>query len=651
MQIKNLSLKKRLVLSFVGVVILASVLSAAIFTLALVGTMKSSTREKLQETLKVADQRVNDISRGLEIYTDLISSDMTFGQLLSFDSSLAIQQKISEFQQLSHADVVAFLPNPQQYVQIKDQLFVNLGNEGLASDLKASKPILQLLKNAGEKAQKGWIQIQDRLFVFAMKSVLHFGANMGVVFLARTAGDDLSKDIASATGTDIVLLDSKQVFGASLSKGEANEFKLPEMERYGRPTEPQLLVEDYEVLGQSFFSLFSSIEDVEGKPVGRFALLVSTDSIRKAQNSTLRRVFLVATLTALLSALIGFLLARAISNPIQSITRWIQKITEREDLSIRVPDNFKAEIGIMAGAFNRLIARLQDAREKLAASERRMKQELTMASTVQEMLFPTRDVKFRKLELSSFIDASTETGGDWFGYAEDRNQKNVSVMIGDVTGHGMPAALITAIANGFFQGVRETNDALQLATNDSIGSSTKKIGEAAMKMIQSQRLDWPLSTAQMLSILNQILLESTHGSLLMTFFASVFHAENLELRYANAGHNRPFLIKRSEDKGIQISVLPSPPSRRLGENSEVKYEENRVFLEPGDVVTWYTDGLLECENQGGQAYGKRRLLQIMRRIAQSSAKEINEKVIADAYSFFGDVPRKDDVTLVVGKVL
>jgi len=649
--LSKLSLKKRLVFSFVGVVLFSAALNALIFTVVLVGTMKKSTREKLTETLKVAFQRLDDITRGLEIYTDLISSDMTFGQILSFDSSLAITQKIGEFQRLSNADVVAFIPKPEQYLQIKNKIFINSGKEALVPSLKKSDLIRNLLHKAEKNTQKGWSLFVDNLFIFAMKPVLHFGTNMGVIFLARQAGHEFAQDIASATGTGIVLFNESKVFGTSLKLND-KALKIPEMEVYGTAAKVEKLVEDYNVEGQSYFSLFAPITNIENEYIAKLALLVSTGSIREAQHRTLRRALVVAALTTILSALIGYILARAISNPIQNITRGIQNITERGDLSIRIPGRFGAEIGILASSFNRLLGRLQETSEKLAASEQRMKKELTMASTVQEMLFPPKVIRYGDLELASFIDSSTETGGDWFGYAQDRLEKNVSVMIGDVTGHGMSAALITAITNGFFKGVQEAEDAFRLSLADSKNNSQlKKEIQKTRTEVATLNGDGFLSTAEMLAILNRILLESTQGNLLMTFFASVLDLKQMKLRYANAGHNRPFLCKIEGGKVVKSTVLMSPPSQRLGERAKVQYEESQQELSQGDMILWYTDGLLECENPHGEAFGKRRMLQLIRKYGHLPAEEVCRHITSIAYEFFEDVPRKDDITLVVGKIL
>jgi len=269
-----------------------------------------------------------------------------------------------------------------------------------------------------------------------------------------------------------------------------------------------------------------------------------------------------------------------------------------------------------------------------------------MASTVQEMLFPERVMQIGKLSVASFIDTSTETGGDWFGYGQDRSERNATILIGDVTGHGMPAALITAITNGFFKGIQEAEDGIR----EMFSAGEIEPGAALDQMAKMLTQGSVLGTHNMLEILNDIILGSARGSLLMTFFASVYESQGNLLRYANAGHNRPFLCRRREEK-VDISVLPSDPSGRLGEGKDVKFVENQIQLSKHDLVIWYTDGILECENVKEEMYGKRRMMKVLRNNFDRGPEEICQRLIQDAYSFYADVPRKDDITLVVGKVL
>jgi serine phosphatase RsbU (regulator of sigma subunit) len=650
---RELSLRPKLIVAFAGVVLLSGILSSIVYSLVLVATMKKSAKEKIEETAKVATHQVDQKARGLEIYADLIAADITFGQVLSFDSSMAISQKMEEFKKLSQAEVVAFVPQAERYVQIKDSIFVNQGEENLVPILKEFEWAKRMNQESDGTGRKGWARLGEDIYLLAIKPVLHFGANMGSIILAQRTSDTLAKEIASAAGADVMLISPTRIMGSSLAVGERGGEIFSAVSKQAFGFSGNKVVDALSMAKSTYFSLFAPIYDFDGKPISTLGIFVSHAVIKEAQNKTLRQVLLMAAVAAVLSAVIGFLLAQAIATPLHTMTGAILSIIEKGDLGIRIKGEYGAETGILTRSFNRLLQQLQEAHEKLAASERRMKQELTMASTVQEMLFPERLVRFDTLELASFIESSTETGGDWFGYAQDRSGQRVSVMIGDVTGHGMPAALITAITNGFFKGVHEVEDKVWQALAELHASGGTSEGASAVETVLANlRGKRRLTTADLLHVLNSLLLDSTHGSLLMTFFASVYDRESRELRYANAGHNRPFVcrVNGSANGLIGVTVLPSPPSNRLGESKDLTFVENIEKVNPGDFVLWYTDGLLECENSSGEMYGKRRLMNVLKKMAAASAEQVRDAVIQDARKFFGDQPRKDDITLVVAKI-
>lgn len=614
----HLSLKQRLTLAFAAVVLFAAVLSATTFIVFLMRSMKKSAQDQLRETLKVAQAKVEEVARGYEIYTDLISSDMQFGQLLAYDSAQGIQMQVEMFQKMSQGDLVGFVPRPEQYEQIKEEIFLNKDLPDLKRALKAWAPTSTLLDFGQSEGKKGWIELGQQLYIFAAKPILHFGTNMGFVFIGEPASHSLSQKIAQSTGTEIVLGHASVPVGSSFELTEGVTTLLKE-KLFSAQTAG--LVEKIAVNKKEYSALSEVLLNDHKTPVGSLSVMVSNEQLKKTRADTLKQAVVIALITAALSALLGSWIARAISTPLQKITQGIERITQTQDLSVRVEGEFgKTEIGVLANSFNGLLGQLEVANEKLAQSERRMKQELTMASTVQEMLFPVRSVRYGNLDLASFIEASTETGGDWFGYACDEQEKNVQVMIGDVTGHGMPAALITAICNGFFRGIQSTQ-------NENI------------------------RTDHMLEQLNVMLRETTQAKLLMTFFASTYNTQTQRLSYANAGHNRPFVLKKNAEGSVKSSILKSPPSERLGESAAVKYEEQHLQLEKGDLVVWYTDGILENTNAAGVQYGKQRLLKLIEKNFTASPKELVELIVNDAHHFYDNFQRADDITLVLGRVV
>jgi serine phosphatase RsbU (regulator of sigma subunit) len=89
---------------------------------------------------------------------------------------------------------------------------------------------------------------------------------------------------------------------------------------------------------------------------------------------------------------------------------------------------------------------------------------------------------------------------------------------------------------------------------------------------------------------------------------------------------------------------------RLGDDPTSRYEAKTTELLPGDVVVWYTDGIVECESPTGEEYGEKRFRASVRRAAALDASEMRDSIVSDANAYFGETSRKDDITLIVGRI-
>jgi serine phosphatase RsbU (regulator of sigma subunit) len=175
----------------------------------------------------------------------------------------------------------------------------------------------------------------------------------------------------------------------------------------------------------------------------------------------------------------------------------------------------------------------------------------------------------------------------------------------------------------------------------------------------------------------------------MTCFAAIIDVKKRLVTYANAGHIFPYLYREAAQQAgtqpqassqSQAGVQPEASSQsqaaaqpqagvqiqtgeaqgqfgclmtrgnRLGDLAESKYAAKQMELLPGDLLVWYTDGLVECEGPNGEQYGEKRLRAAIRKVAQREPAAIRDTVLADAMQFFGERPRKDDVTMVIARV-
>jgi serine phosphatase RsbU (regulator of sigma subunit) len=305
----------------------------------------------------------------------------------------------------------------------------------------------------------------------------------------------------------------------------------------------------------------------------------------------------------------------SISKPIKQLA-WKADQIARGDLEARADVDTRDEIGLLAENFNFMADQIAILLQQ-TAEKAKIEQELEVAKAIQETLVPS-DAPVRKstLTFAGFYQPAAQTGGDWWTWAELAGGK-ILVVIGDVTGHGVPSAMITAAAKAACDVARHVH-------NDDV------------------------TVTRLLEIMNHAIFESAQRRFVMTCFASIVDTKTRTITYANAGHNFPYLFRPGEGKGEFGSLMIR--GNRLGDDPASRYEAKTTDLVAGDVLVWYTDGIVECEDANGDEYGEKRFRQSVRKAAALDAREMRDAIIAEATTYFGDVPRKDDITMVVGRI-
>jgi sigma-B regulation protein RsbU (phosphoserine phosphatase) len=285
------------------------------------------------------------------------------------------------------------------------------------------------------------------------------------------------------------------------------------------------------------------------------------------------------------------------------------------DLESTVPHAFTAEHERMLVTLGSYVAiALENARlyEEARESERRLRNELDTAREIQRQLLPTGAREVPGLDLAAAYVPARELGGDFydfFPYGEGR----LGFALGDVSGKGTAAALYGSLAIGT---VREI-----VAVH---------AGEPA----------------SMLALLNQRLLTARLDSRFIAMLFAVFDASTRKLTLANAGGPYPLLVRAGQVQVIRLNGVP------LGLIPGTEYDETTVELEPGDVVLFASDGILESENAALEEFGPQRLSALLAGLSpEDSAEQIAEQILqaTDAHSGVGFAPH-DDRTLVVLRV-
>ncbi len=245
------------------------------------------------------------------------------------------------------------------------------------------------------------------------------------------------------------------------------------------------------------------------------------------------------------------------------------------------------------------------------------KKALALAGKVQKNLIPNAAPDIKGLDVAGRSDSCEEVGGDYFDYfaGSDDHPANLKVVVGDISGHGVDAALLMTSARAFIR------------------------MEAAQ----------PVGPAQMVSSMNRNLsVDMGETGHFMTLFLLEIDPEAQTARWVRAGHDPALVFIAQQDKFEELTG----PGLPLGVDEDFDYAEYSLTRLPtGTVIALGTDGIWEATDPAGRAFGKKRLRTVIRENAQHNSKKILEAVFKAVSEFTRGVPPHDDVTLVIVKVV
>lgn len=247
--------------------------------------------------------------------------------------------------------------------------------------------------------------------------------------------------------------------------------------------------------------------------------------------------------------------------------------------------------------------------EERLESERRVAQELEIATQVQARLFPQRLPAVRTLDYAGLCIQARQVGGDYYDFL-DLGGERLGLVIGDISGKGIAAALLMANLQANLR------------------------SQCAVALDQPQRL---------LRSVNQLFYENTADSAYATLFFAEYDDQAQRLRYANCGHLSALLLRR--DGGLE-RLESTCTVVGLFKEWDCSIEERR--LSTGDSLVLYTDGVTETFNDAEQEFGEERLVEALRRHRGESSQSLSRS-IAEEVNRFGSREQHDDITLIVAK--
>ncbi len=246
-------------------------------------------------------------------------------------------------------------------------------------------------------------------------------------------------------------------------------------------------------------------------------------------------------------------------------------------------------------------------RDRLVA----VKQELEMARDVQMSFRPKEIPNSKTHDIKGIILPAREVGGDLYDFFHI-DESRIGLVIADVSGKGVPAALFTTVTRALLR-----------------ASSSKDYS----------------TPGECLTIVNELLCENNPSCIFITLFFGVLDLRNGELHYSNAGHNLPRLLRADS----QVEVVPKTNNVVLGIQPGHTYNNGQVQLRPDDTLFLYTDGITEAENLQDEEFTETRLDQSLAELAGVSSEQVATKIVDVVRDFAGDAPQSDDITCVVAR--
>lgn len=262
---------------------------------------------------------------------------------------------------------------------------------------------------------------------------------------------------------------------------------------------------------------------------------------------------------------------------------------------------------LMANQAAMAIERARLHREEV--NRRTLEKELALGQQIQRGLLPAGPPAVPGWEFAASYDPARLVGGDFYGFdAVPGEPPRLGILIGDVAGKGVPAALLMALSRAILRAVAREG----------------------------------LGPAKALTRANEQILEVSQSNLFLTAFYAMLEAESGKLVFANAGHNPPLWLQAATGEMRPLAAA----GIALGAVDQIELEEREIQLAPGDLLLLYTDGITEAMDANSQLFGEARLSATLAAHAGDHAQQVLAAVVDAARAHTGSLPQSDDMTVV-----
>lgn len=367
----------------------------------------------------------------------------------------------------------------------------------------------------------------------------------------------------------------------------------------------------------------SAIIDGEGNVVGYAMVDLSMDAVMQDRYVFLTELCLILmVLTIILISVFVRIQNHSVVNPIKNLAQFARIFVDNINSNMEDREGFLFEkIKITSGdEIEELSHSIQfmekeiymyiENLSKITSEKERIGAELNVATQIQANMLPSIFPAFperKEFDIFATMNPAKEVGGDFYDFFMI-DERHLAVVIADVSGKGVPAALFMVIGKTLIKDHTQPG---------------RDLGEVFTKV-------------------NNLLCESNSGNLFITAFEGVLDLMTGEFTFVNAGHDAPYLCK----KDGEFEACRVKPGFVLAGIEEIRYHSDRMMLEEGDKLFFYTDGVTDAMNKDNQLYGSKRLEKSLHEHRKDSPEHLLPAIKRGIDSFAGEADQFDDITML-----
>jgi sigma-B regulation protein RsbU (phosphoserine phosphatase) len=316
---------------------------------------------------------------------------------------------------------------------------------------------------------------------------------------------------------------------------------------------------------------------------------------------------IIALAVILAIIVVAYFVSQSLSTPIRRLSEAMIKVG-KGDWDARADFQSKDELGDLAENFNHMVPQLRE--------HSRIRQALSLADEAQQSLFPQSTPEVEGVDIGARCTFSEKTGGDYYDFlgCSTCGPRTFAMAVGDVSGHGVSAALLMTSARAYMR---------------AFSGRGKSLVETTMEVNR------------------MITNDCAQTGHFMTMFAGICNSEARTLNWIRAGH----------DPGLVYSPETGTFEQLMGEGLALGVDENYMFREyetpmkQGQILTIYTDGIWEAHDPSGKQFGKERLQQLISENSHKKAQDIADMILIEVAAYRKGFPLEDDCTVIVVKFI